>query len=673
MVLKQNEITSWFYVPKTGSISGVKNPIMGIINENITNIDELYHNYKLVHPYDVDEIKGMYKEIDKGKENASCEARLMTTDGYKWITISYTSIFDRNGAVLYAIGSSYDITEEKEQKQHYEEAIKLFNNASEEMDLAIMTDVTESKILSFSGKANVDKLTEVSDYKSYVDLLVASVNKEEDKEWYRKLQYKELLKSYNNGDRLLEKEVEINTRNGVEWYRERAKIIKNPENGHLMLLVTTLNTSNENRLSRLIQKFANLEFDFLTVVNLKDNSYFMYGSKGHYYSDSDFFTKAKGSLNGYTVEGLSDSSDFIFNKDVIVEKLEEKEKSVEYFSVFKGETRLRKKINLSYIDVEKTLICIYMVDASDVYFEEQKKNNELELAKEEAEKANSVKTEFLGRMSHDMRTPLNAIIGLSDFGTEEAKSHDIIEYFEKIRSSSEFLLGLLNDLLDLTGIEKQKIEFNKRPVKIETHIEEIIEIIKPRAIAKNISISYEYNSLGFNQYEMFDPIRTAQLFENVIGNAIKYTNVGGKVNWNMTDTLLENGKVRHHHVISDNGIGMSEEFLSEMFKPFTRENRSLSEIEGGNGLGMSIVKILIDTMGGTIECKSDKNKGTTFIIEFDFDLSSEKEYLEYLDNSKSIYRMELNGKKLLLCEDVAINSMIVKKMLENLGDIYRCC
>jgi CheY-like chemotaxis protein len=112
---------------------------------------------------------------------------------------------------------------------------------------------------------------------------------------------------------------------------------------------------------------------------------------------------------------------------------------------------------------------------------------------------------------------------------------------------------------------------------------------------------------------------------------------------------------------------MSEEFLSEMFKPFTRENRSLSEIEGGNGLGMSIVKILVDTMEGTIDCQSEKNKGTTFIIEFDCDLSSEKEYLEYLDNSKNIFRMGLNGKKLLLCEDVEINIMIVKKLLDNLG------
>lgn len=664
MALKQNNITSWFYLPKTGAISGVQNSVFGVINENVTNIDELYQDYKLIHPYDVYKVKRVYEEIDQGKQNVSCEARLMTSGGYKWIKISYTSVFDRDGTTLYSIGSSCDITEQKEKKYHYDEVIKLFENANEEMELAILADVTDSRIVLFNGKSSVIELPEVQDYKGYMDLLVEASNKQEDKAWYRSLNNRNLLKSYNKGDRLLKKEVELNTKNGVKWYRDRAKLIKNPENEHLMVLFTTLNTSKEQKLLRLIEKFATAEFDFVTVVNLQDDSYIIYGNKGKYFGDDNFFINAQNGIKGLTYEDTADSIDVVLNKEVLLKKLEEKEKIVEYYTVVKDEKKSRKRLNISYLDSKKTSICMYTADVSDIYFKEQKKNRELNTAKEEAEKANLVKTEFLGRMSHDMRTPLNAIIGLSDFGVDEAKDHGIIGYFTKIRSSSEFLLGLLNDLLDLTQIEKEKLQLNNIPVKISTHVEEILEMVKPRASDKNISVSFEYDSLGFNEYEIFDPIRTAQLFENIIDNAIKYTNQGGKVNWKVTDELLENGKIRHHHIISDNGIGMSKAFLSEMYKPFTRENRSLSEIEGGNGLGMSIIKILIETIGGKIDCQSKKNEGTTFNIEFDCDLSSEK---EYLDNSKTVYRMDLNGKKLLLCEDVEINALIVRKLLDNLG------
>jgi CheY-like chemotaxis protein len=270
-------------------------------------------------------------------------------------------------------------------------------------------------------------------------------------------------------------------------------------------------------------------------------------------------------------------------------------------------------------------------------------------------------------MSHDMRTPLNAIMSLSDFGLEEARDFNIKDYFGKIKSSSELLLGLLNDLLDLSGIEKDKIELNPRPVKVSEHVESILEIVKPKAVAKNIDISFEYESLESSEYEIFDPIRTAQIFVNIIGNAIKYTPPGGSVLWHVKDELREDGRLHHYHVISDNGIGMEENFLKDLFKPFTRENRGIGELEAGTGLGMSIVKNIVEAMGGSINCTSEKNNGTQFIVEFDCGVTTKAEYEQYMNSSDKIYQSNLMNKRVLLCEDVAINAQIVKRILTRIG------
>ena len=472
-----------------------------------------------------------------------------------------------------------------------------------------------------------------------------------------------LFDLYKKGERLIQKELEIKTESGIKWYKDSLKIIKNPDNNHLMLLITATDISNEKDLEKIIQSVANLEFEMLTTVNLLDDSFIMYSKGAHSYSGKDFFAKAKNNISAMNYDRSSFFIEKLTDKKELINILSEKEPYVEYVNVVTDGIKYHKKVNVNYVDETKNSVCIYVTDVSEIYNNEQKKNEELRIAKEEAEKANEVKTDFLGKMSHDMRTPLNAIMSLSDFGLEEAQNLDIKDYFGKIKSSSELLLGLLNDLLDLAGIEKDSIELNVRPVNIPEHVSSIIEIVKPKAITKNINVGFEYKNLGYNEYEIFDPIRTAQLFVNIIGNAIKYTQNGGEIVWKVKDELLDNRKVRHYHEITDNGIGMDEAFIRDLFKPFTRENRGIGQLESGTGLGMSIVKNIVDSMGGTIDCKSEKDKGTTFIIVFDCALSSEEEYSKYSNKTQKTYKSNLSNKRVLLCEDVDINAQIVRKML----------
>ena len=665
VVLKQNGITSWTYNPNTGEISDVQNPIFGIINDKVKNVEELYDDYKLVHPQDVDELKKLYKKVGSGEQNANCIIRLKVGDSYKWININYTSILDRDGSVLYSIGSSFDMTEEMELKLQYDEAIKLFRESSDSNDLAIIIDITEGEIISYNGKSKITDFSTKS-YDEYLEGLKQLALRKSDIEWFESIGQKNIIVLYNQGERIIERELNLKAVTGIKWYRDRLKMIKNPDNGHLILFITTVDITNEKKLDVLINNVANTEFEMLITVNLNDETFIMYSKGGKNYSGHDFFQRAKKNIDDIDYDKNNLLLYKITDKDKILELLNG-DKYVDYVSVNVDGIKYHKKININYTDELKDTVCIYVTDVSDIYNNEQKKNAELRIAKEEAEKANAVKTDFLGKMSHDMRTPLNAIMSLSDFGLEEARDFNIKDYFGKIKSSSELLLGLLNDLLDLSGIEKDKIELNPRPVKVSEHVESILEIVKPKAVAKNIDISFEYDSLESSEYEIFDPIRTAQIFVNIIGNAIKYTPPGGSILWHVKDELKEDGRLHHYHVISDNGIGMEEDFLKDLFKPFTRENRGIGELEAGTGLGMSIVKNIVEAMGGRVDCTSEKNKGTKFIVEFDCGVTTKSEYEQYMNSSDKIYQSNLMNKRVLLCEDVEINAQIVKRILNKIG------
>ncbi|HKK96429.1 MAG TPA: response regulator [Anaerovoracaceae bacterium] len=662
VLLKQNKITSWTYYPKTGEISDVKNPVFGIINENIKNIEELYQGHKRIHPDDVETINKLYSDVNNGAQDVNCIARLKQGEVYKWAKISYTSIYDRDGSVLYAIGSSYDMTEDMELKLQYDETIKLFKEASDSNDLAIMIDIKDEQVVSFNGKSRVTNLENIS-YDEYLESLRTNALREEDVKWFDTLKKDNLFELYNKGERVIEKEIVFKSEIGVKWYRDTFKLIKNPDNNHLMLLITTIDISNEKNLEKIIQSVANVEFEMLITVNLIDDSFIMYSKGGHNYSGNNFFEKAKENIKEINYEKTNMFPEKLSDKNEIIKILEGKERYVDYVNVKSNGLNYHKKVNINYVDESKNAVCIYVTDVSDIYNNEQKKNEELKKAKEEAEKANAVKTDFLGKMSHDMRTPLNAIMSLSDFGLEEAKDLNVKDYFGKIKSSSELLLGILNDLLDLAGIEKDNIELNLRPVKVYEHAESILELVKPKADAKGIEIEFDYNPIALNEYEIFDPIRTAQIFTNIIVNAIKYTPTSGKIIWRVEDELLDNGKIHHCHEIIDNGMGMDKAFLEELFKPFTRENRGLGQIESGTGLGMSIVKNILEVMGGTIDCKSKKNEGTVFKVEFDCVISTEEDYENYINRNNKTYKSNLTNKRVLICEDVKINAQIVKKIL----------
>ena len=301
----------------------------------------------------------------------------------------------------------------------------------------------------------------------------------------------------------------------------------------------------------------------------------------------------------------------------------------------------------------------------ELYREIERKNEELKIIAQRAESAAQAKTEFLSRMSHDIRTPMNAIIGLTHLAREEEKLPVIREYLHKIDTSSKFLLGLINDILDMSKIENGDLTLKLDPLTRDEFIEYINTIIRPLVEAKNITFKLDIpDYLGKNI--MVDRLRFNQIFFNLLSNAVKFTPEGGTVEFYSEMLPEQNGRYGLRFVVKDNGVGMSEAFQSNLYKPFTQERSSMSDKSKGTGLGLSIVKSLVDLMGGQIIAESNLGQGTKFIVELYFDTV---ENVTTKEKAVPVSTARLKDAKILLVEDDDINVFVAKRILEKVGCI----
>lgn len=331
-----------------------------------------------------------------------------------------------------------------------------------------------------------------------------------------------------------------------------------------------------------------------------------------------------------------------------------------------------QKMNSHMIDMQRELNRALM--ESRRVQEKLKQNEELKIALEASERAGKARREFMSRMSHDMRTPMNVILGLASMTMDEADNPDAVrENMAHIRSASDFMLGLINDLLDMEKIEEKGVTLKSEPYSYNKFAWEMKTMFQAQCDAKNITlIAKEASS---NPVVMTDKLRLKQIFFNIISNAVKYTPPGGSISVGARNVKVndEGEKISAEYYVSDTGIGMSEEFQKHLFEPFVQEDNTVSSELTGSGLGLSITKSLVDNMGGRIRIESVKGKGTTVVVALPFDLvEKDKSLIVDKSSRKSIQGTtkknekfeELQGKYILLVEDHPLNAQIARKMLE---------
>ena len=294
----------------------------------------------------------------------------------------------------------------------------------------------------------------------------------------------------------------------------------------------------------------------------------------------------------------------------------------------------------------------------------EQKNAALELAVQRETKANLAKREFLFNMSHDIRTPMNAIIGFTALAQTHIDDRDQVEdYLKKISVSSQHLLSLINDVLDMSRIENGKVTLETKPVHLPELVEDIGDAIQVGADKKHISFTVDTAGMK-NEDVIADPLRLEQILINVLANAVKFTPDGGQISLRIVqkDTAPADYADFEFH-IKDNGIGMSEEFQKHIFEQFARERTSTVSKIQGTGLGLAITKSLVDMMGGRITVESEPGRGSEFTISLRFPVGEAKAG-QMIPVSKA---SDFTGKKLLVVEDNELNLEIASTLLEEAG------
>ena len=303
----------------------------------------------------------------------------------------------------------------------------------------------------------------------------------------------------------------------------------------------------------------------------------------------------------------------------------------------------------------------------EIYMEQSFEDERSRLKMEAIEKAAEAKTRFLFNMSHDIRTPMNAIVGFTNLAKKNVGNTEYLsQCLEKVGLSAEHLLSLINQILDMSRIESGKVEISRVPGDLLADQKKLVTIVEQLGKEKNVH--FEYHTVNVrNHYLQYDSLHLDQVLMNILSNSFKYTPSGGSVFYTIEQlNLTEEGRCAYRFMVSDNGVGMTPEFLEHIFDEFEREKTATASGIEGTGLGMSIVKQLTDLMHGTITVESEKGRGTTTTLCFTFDVCDPDEVRTEDKDGEADYSF-LAGKRILLVDDNALNLEIACDLFEEYG------
>lgn len=324
------------------------------------------------------------------------------------------------------------------------------------------------------------------------------------------------------------------------------------------------------------------------------------------------------------------------------------------------------------------ILAAFFLFLAGIMFNEHKRHQEmaqraieLQDALEKAKQANAAKSEFLSRMSHDIRTPLNGIIGCLDIAElGQASPEDLAVNRRKARTAANHLLSLINDVLNMSKLEDGKIELAHEAFDIRSLAGDILTLTETRAAEAGITVLHQDCTANIPYpYIYGSPLHVRQIFVNIIDNAIKYNRPGGTVSAKMECGEKKENQIVYVCQIRDTGIGMSPEFLQHLFEPFAQEKVDARSVYHGTGLGMAITKALVDKMHGTIDVESEVGKGTVFTVSIPFEIATEEEVPETQNTSETMRKTTLDGVKILLAEDNELNREVATVLLQSRGAV----
>lgn len=646
----------------------------------LSNVPESLIANGLIHGESIESYRDFFADFIEKKEVISGEAlvRNSVNDEYWWEKNTITPVFDEFGILVKGIGTSINISERKAIEKEYELQLKSMENTEMYNVIAkSRSNLTKNKIqyVETSTQNAVNVPFDATFDEAVRRISHAAVTEEERKRFKRIFSRKSILEKYAKG--VAEGQVRYRrwgSEQSMIWCETKYIATEEPGTNDCVLFMYSTDITDRMIEEQIVNRISTIEYDGLGVIDVKSGKYKLMNCNQEV--DRGGFPKA-----GRFEENISEwIQKYVFEPDIedclkkfkinaIKERLSIEESCVITYSKWCNDKLRRKKFQFFYLDELQRTLVFSRSDITEMYEQEQAQLQKTENALLKAEEANQAKTDFFARMSHDLRTPMNGILGMTELSKNTDDVKELHHNLELIEISGKYMTNLINDILDLQKIESGNLHLKKKLQRCDLFIETIVDMMKPTALRKNIDFQLLNINVNLEQYARIDEIRFQQVFVNIMSNAIKFTPRDGKIKFVM-ETLSRDSGVEHDKFqIIDNGIGIGEEFLRNgLFNPYSKENNSMTTKYTGSGLGLAITKRIIDSMGGRIEVESHKNVGTTVTVYIDVEvLDNESAKAELEEKTGTLPLERIKGKNILVCEDHPINAEIIKDVLEMAG------
>jgi len=677
----------WVYDPKKNTVTyQVENPYTRMVCESIgmpTVIGDVPES--IIGMVDEEFREGFAEmfDMDKIDEKGTSFEYSSTINGVtNWWRVTGRPIFGMNNEIKSVFCSGINITEEKQAESNYRKLVEQFTDIENIGISNFRLNLTQNKLISgysIYPQLYLRLMTETAE--EHFALAIEQMEDEAIKQKLAKqFTCRNLIELYNQGSRQIFADYPVKstlseTEGQMRWIRAVNHLIMNPDTGDIEDISIVTDITRQKLTEKMLNVMTNQGCDYIGMVDLLSGTVEIIGGLwDHERLDGKEridYSKVLGFLINEYVDPLERQS---LAEQAELSRIEEKlnadgEVFIHYDFIDGHKGKLKKQIKCKWLDAKTREALIIQDDITEASILEQKRMKELQEALDQAKAANNAKSEFVSRISHDIRTPISAIISMTEFAKSDIDDKEkVYDDINKIAASSDFLLSLINDILDISKIDSGNIKLYPEAYPFDEYIGKLRDVFEPLCEQKGITLKVIANR-DADAVAIVDKVRFDQVTMNLLSNAVKYTPKGGSVTYESDSKVTDDGKVQIQFTVSDTGIGMSKEFQQTMFEAFSQEDNSYSHFESGTGLGLTIVKKIVDIMDGKIGVKSELGVGTAITVSVLMPKASQ-EQIAMINGETADAGTEdqpkLSG-KVLLAEDNAINTEIAMRMLRQLG------
>ena len=630
------------------------------------------------------ELVRIAEEMKSGKRDfamAELEVRRPDKGDWIWTKQMYTVVEkDENGMPLTVVSTAQDITKEKEDEKRFSEENMYHQMLYDNMTSVIRINITDWRVLDFAGEYVLLHSETESPFQTMSEHIV---DPEQRKEFETLFSRANLMKQFAQGNQKVTYTYRSHRLSGKTLWMKTIVEMTAREGEDIFGLVASQDVDRQVLGDHLQSRAVNSLVDFAMYLNVDADDSQIYAEKPEYQVSEAF--------SGMDIARQLQRQ---LEEGIIPEEQEQAKEQFEWRNIYRsvkdggswdyvyhtrdGNHGIRtKSIRAVLMHQDWNVVMVMQRDITDITAEQEAQKAELQNALAIANRARHVREEFLSSMSHDLRTPLNGIIGAAQLAgnMRDRLPAEAQEYLKDIMSSGKFMLNLVNDILDTNRMEQGKLSLNIQKSKISDIMRDIYGLIEATCKEKKISLILEAGEQIKPVYA--DPVRLQRIFTNLISNAIKFTPSGGTIWLRAQECEMIGERYLVSMSVKDSGAGMTEEFQEHMYDIFTQEHNEVNASVIGTGLGLSIVKNLVELMDGKIQCNSKPGEGTEFIVTLPFkpveDINTDalgakisKEQLKEEFLKEEILREEiLWDRKVLLAEDNDLNAKIVVRLLES--------